>query len=67
MEDKNSQAVEYMHCGYSCSQSVLCEFCEDAKLSHDNAQKNCRPISRRTRDYCVEDSVTILKNIISVN
>lgn len=45
MSDKVSQAVEYMSGAYSCSQSVLCAFCEDAKLSHDEAKKIAAPYS----------------------
>lgn len=45
MSDKISKAVEYMNGAYSCSQSVMCAFCEDAGLSHDAAKKFAAPYS----------------------
>lgn len=45
MSDKVSQAVDYMRGGYSCSQAVLCAFCDDAGLSHDAARKAAAPFS----------------------
>ena len=43
--DKVSQAVEFMKGSYSCSQAVLCAFCEDAGLNHDEAKKLAAPYS----------------------
>lgn len=45
MSDKVSKAVEYMNGAYSCSQSVLCAFCDDAGLTHDEARKVAAPYS----------------------
>lgn len=45
MGEKVSKAVEYMGGAYSCSQSVLCAFCEDAGISHDDAKKIAAPYS----------------------
>jgi hypothetical protein len=45
MGEKVSKAVEYMNGAYSCSQSVLCAFCDDAKISHDDAKKIAAPYS----------------------
>ena len=43
--DKISQAVDYMNGPYSCSQSILCAFCEEAGLTHDEAKKAAAPFS----------------------
>ncbi len=45
MSDKISQAVEYMRGPYSCSQAILCAFCEDAGLSLEEAEKKAAPFS----------------------
>lgn len=43
--DKVAKAVEYMNGPYSCSQSVLCAFSDDAGISHDEAKKIAAPFS----------------------
>jgi hypothetical protein len=43
--DKVLQAVEFMKGSYSCSQAILCAFCEDAGISHDEAKKIAAPYS----------------------
>ena len=45
MRDKISQAIEYMQGSYSCSQAILCAFCDDAGISHDEAKKIAAPYS----------------------
>ena len=45
MNQKVLQAVEYMKGPHSCSQSVLCAFCEDAGLTYDDAKKIAAPYS----------------------
>ena len=44
------KAVEYMSGSYSCSQSVLCAFCDDAGITHDEAKKNCNALFRRQKN-----------------
>ena len=46
------KAVEYMRGAYSCSQSVLCAFCDDAGLSHDDAKKIAAPYSGGRKIKC---------------
>ena len=43
--DKVAKAVEDMNGAYSCSQAVLCAFCDDAGISHDEAAKIAAPFS----------------------
>ena len=50
--DKVSQAVELMKGAYSCSQSVLCAFCEDAGLSFEDAEKIAAPYSGGRKIKC---------------
>ena len=45
MSAKIDQAIEYMRGSYSCSQSVMCAFCDDAGISHDEARKIAAPYS----------------------
>lgn len=45
MGEKVSKAIEYMQGAYTCSQSVMCAFCEDAGISHDEAKKIAAPYS----------------------
>ena len=45
MSEKVNQAIEYMRGSYSCSQSVMCAFCDDAGISHDEARKIAAPYS----------------------
>lgn len=52
MGAKVDKAVEYMSGTYSCSQSVLCAFCEDAGLSHDEAKKIAAPYSGGRKIKC---------------
>ena len=51
--DKVSQAVELMKGAYSCSQSVLCAFCEDAGLSFEDAEKIAASYSGGRKIKCV--------------
>ena len=62
--NKVSQAVEYMQGAYSCSQSVLCAFCEDAGLSHDEAKKIAAPYSggRAVKCGALYAAEIVLKN-----
>lgn len=50
--DKVSQAVEFMKGPYSCSQSVLCAFCDDAGLTHDEAKEMGAPYSGGRKIKC---------------
>ena len=52
MGAKTLKAVEYMSGSYSCSQSVLCAFADDARLTHEDAKgkKNCRSLLRRQKN-----------------
>ena len=46
------KAVEYMNGPYSCSQSVLCAFCDDAGITHDEAKKIAMPYSGGRKIKC---------------
>ena len=50
--DKVSNAVEFMKGTYSCSQSVLCAFCEDAGISHAEAKEIAAPYSGGRKIKC---------------
>ncbi len=50
--NKVEKAVEYMRGPYSCSQSVLCAFCDDAGLSHDEAKQIAMPYSGGRKIKC---------------
>lgn len=50
--DKVSQAVELMKGPHSCSQSVLCAFCEDAGISFEEAEKIGAPYSGGRKIKC---------------
>ncbi len=52
MSEKVTQAVEYMRGSYSCSQSVMCAFCYDAGISHDEARKIAAPYSGGRKIKC---------------
>ena len=52
MSEKISKAVEYMKGSYSCSQSVMCAFCDDAGISHDEAKKIAAPYSGGRKIKC---------------
>ena len=45
MTEKVTKAVEYMQGAYSCSQSIMCAFCDDAGMTHDEAKKFSAPYS----------------------
>ena len=45
MSPKVAKAVEYMNGPYSCSQAVMCAFCDEAGMSHDEAAKFAAPYS----------------------
>lgn len=45
MTEKVSKAVEYMNGPYSCSQSIMCAFADDVRISHDEAKKIAAPYS----------------------
>lgn len=64
MNDKTKKAVEYMNGSYSCSQSVLCAFCDDAGLTHDDAKKIAAPYSggRKIKCGAVCAAEIVLKN-----
>ena len=50
--DKVSQAVEFMKGAYSCSQSVLCAFCNDAGLTLKEAEEIGAPYSGGRKIKC---------------
>ncbi len=50
--DKVSNAVELMKGAHSCSQSVLCAFCEDAGLTFEDAEKIAAPYSGGRKIKC---------------
>ena len=52
MGSKVEKAVEYMRGSYSCSQSILCAFCEDAGVSHDRAKEVGAPYSGGQKIKC---------------
>ena len=52
MSEKVQQAVEYMRGSYSCSQSVMCAFCDDAGISHDKAREIASPYSGGRKIKC---------------
>lgn len=52
MSVKVDKAVEYMRGSYSCSQSVMCAFCDDAGISHDEARKIAAPYSGGRKIKC---------------
>ena len=52
MSSKTEKAVEYMRGSYSCSQSVLCAFCDDAGISHDEAKRIAEPYSGGRKIKC---------------
>lgn len=49
---KAEKAVEYMRGSYSCSQSVMCAFCDDAGITHDEAKKISAPYSGGRKIKC---------------
>ena len=50
--DKVSNAVELMKGAHSCSQSVLCAFCEDAGITFEDAEKIAAPYSGGRKIKC---------------
>ena len=52
MSEKVDKAVEYMRGPYSCSQSVMCAFCDDAGLSNDKAREISTPYAAGRRIKC---------------
>ena len=52
MGKKVETALEYMRGSYSCSQSVMCAFCEDAGISHDEAKEIAAPYSGGRKIKC---------------
>ncbi len=52
MGAKTLQAVDYMKGPYSCSQSVMCAFCDDAGISHEEAKKIAAPYSGGRKIKC---------------
>ena len=52
MTEKVAKAVEYMRGPLSCSQSVMCAFCEEAGISFDEAKKIAAPFSRGRKIKC---------------
>ena len=50
--DKISKSVELMSGAYSCSQAVLCAFCEDAGLTFEEAEKIAAPYSGGRKIKC---------------
>ena len=52
MSDKVEKAVEYMKGSYSCSQSILCAFAADAKLTEEQAKEIAEPYSGGRKIKC---------------
>lgn len=52
MTEHVKKAIEYMNGSYSCSQSVLCAFCDEAGLSHDEAKKLATPYAGGAKKKC---------------
>ena len=52
MTEKVSKAVEFMNGSYSCSQSIMCAFADDAKISHDEAKNIAAPYSGGRKIKC---------------
>lgn len=52
MGAKTLKAVEYMSGPYSCSQSVLCAFADDAGLTHEEAKEIGAPYSGGRKIKC---------------
>ena len=44
--------IEYMEGAYSCSQSVMCAFCYDAGISHDEAKYIAAPYDGGAKEKC---------------
>ena len=45
MSPKVAQAVDFMNGSYSCSQSIMCAFCDEAGMTQDAAAKFAAPYS----------------------
>lgn len=52
MEQSVKKAVEYMKGPYSCSQSVMCAFCDEAGISHDEAKSIAAPYAGGAKVKC---------------
>lgn len=52
MEQSVKKAVEYMNGAYSCSQSVMCAFCDEAGISHDEAKYIAAPYAGGAKVKC---------------
>lgn len=52
MGEKTLKAVEFMQGSFSCSQSVLCAFADDLKISQDEAKKIAEPYSGGKKIKC---------------
>ena len=52
MSAKVEKAVEFMNGVYSCSQSVMCAFADDAGISHDDAKKISAPYAGGRKIKC---------------
>ena len=52
MDKKVETAIEYMRGPYSCSQSIMCAFCEDAGISHDEAKEIGTPYAGGRKIKC---------------
>ena len=52
MEQSVKRAVDYMRGAYSCSQSVMCAFCEEAGISHDEAKIVAAPYAGGAKVKC---------------
>ena len=50
--NKVANAVELMKGAHSCSQSVLCAFCEDAGITFEDAEKIAAPYSGGRKIKC---------------
>lgn len=52
MGKKTETALEYMRGHYSCSQSIMCAFCEDAGISHADAKEIATPYAGGRKIKC---------------
>lgn len=52
MSEKVERAVEYMRGSYNCSQAVMCAFCEDMGISHDEAMEIAKPYAGGRKIKC---------------
>ncbi len=52
MKQYVSKSIEYMKGEYSCSQSVMCAFCNEAGITHDEARRIAAPYEGGAKVKC---------------